>query len=71
MKTFLAIAFACVFITAADAGATKKHVDANGNVIECKAPKRWVEVDDLASDAGRRSKRICKLPRALSSEGKS
>lgn len=60
MKPFLAIAFACVFITTADACTTKKHVDANGNVIECKAPKRIVELDALADDAGRRSKVVCR-----------
>ena len=28
--------------------------------LECPPPKRWIEVDALADDAGRKSKVICK-----------
>lgn len=47
--------------TAAEAKAPKKRPDANGNVTrKCEPPKRWVEIDALAADAGRPSPRICK-----------
>ena len=59
IKTLLAIAVA-LLITPANAKPVKK--DANGNAItrKCDPPKRWIEVDALADDAGRSSKVVCK-----------
>jgi hypothetical protein len=56
------IALALVIATTADAKPIKKRHDANGNPItrRCDPPKRWLEVNALASDAGRPSKRVCR-----------
>lgn len=60
MKFILAI-LALAFIAPANAKPVKKP-DANGNAItkRCDPPRRWIEVNALADDAGRPSKAICK-----------
>lgn len=44
------------------AAAVRRHRPAisRKSAEKCEAPRRWVEVDPLADDAGRPSKTICK-----------
>lgn len=58
MRTILAIALALAITMPAVAKVAKKH---RSHAIEkCDPPKRWIEVDALADDAGRPSKVVCK-----------
>lgn len=58
MKFILAI-LALAFIAPANAKPAKKP-DGNAITKRCDPPKRWIEVDALADDAGRPSKLVCK-----------
>lgn len=58
MKFILAI-LALAFISPANAKPVKKP-DGNMSTRRCDPPKRWIEIDALADDAGRPSKVICK-----------
>lgn len=61
MRAILAISIILAIGSPIDAKAPKKRPDANGNVTrKCDPPKRWVEIDALADDAGRPSHRVCK-----------
>lgn len=64
---YMLLLIAAFIATSADARPAKKRPDANGNPItRCDPPKRWIEVDALADDAGRPSKRVCKAPQGTS-----
>lgn len=61
MRAVLAIAIILAIAAPIDAKAPKKRPDANGNGVgKCELPKRWIEVDALAADAGRPSKVVCR-----------
>lgn len=64
MRALLAAILSTALVSGADARATvgkgKPHVVKKSAPVPCVFPKRLIEVDALADDAGRPSKVVCR-----------